>query len=121
MKTILVVDDYASVRFFHESLLKQAGFTTLAANNGTEALDLLGKNSVDLVLLDLLMPKMNGAEFIHCVRRLPRYAELPIFVVTSEPDGEQARALQGDPAIVVLSKPLPPTRMIEEVHRVLQS
>lgn len=108
MKSILVVDDYASVRFFHQSLLKQAGYGTLAAADGAEALVQLEKGPVDLVLLDLLMPKMNGAEFIQRVRGSARHAALPIFVITSEPEGEQAKSLHGTPGITVLSKPLAP-------------
>ena len=60
MKTILVVDDYASVRFYHMSLLRNAGYNTIAATSGVEALALLQQHIVDLVMLDLVMPNMSG-------------------------------------------------------------
>ena len=78
MKTILVVDDLASVRFYHQSLLKQAGYATLSARDGLEAVAVLEKQPVDLVLLDLLMPKMNGTEFLKHLRASARFAALPV-------------------------------------------
>jgi len=119
MKTILVVDDFASVRFFHQSLLKQAGFATVAAPDGVEALAVLEKRPIDLIVLDLLMPKMNGAEFIQRLRANSRFASLPILVITSEAQNEQAKKLQGTPFIGVMAKPILPEALIREVRRLL--
>jgi len=119
MKTILVVDDFASVRFFHQSLLKKAGFATVAAPDGPEALAALEKQPIDLVVLDLLMPKMSGIEFIQRVRGIGRFAALPILVITSEAAQEQARKLAGAPGIKVMSKPILPESFIGEVRRLV--
>jgi CheY-like chemotaxis protein len=119
MKTILVVDDFASVRFFHQSLLKKAGFATLPAPDGIEALAVLEKQPVDLVVLDLLMPKMSGTEFIARLRAIERFASLPILVITSEAQGEQAKRLQGAPGIGLMAKPILPEALVAEVRRLL--
>ena len=119
MKTILVVDDLASVRFYHQSLLKQAGYATLSARDGLEAVAGLEKQPVDLVLLDLLMPKMNGTEFLKHLRASARFAALPVLVVTSEPQLDQARELQGTARVSVLHKPLLPETLLAEVRRFL--
>jgi two-component system chemotaxis response regulator CheY len=119
MKTILVVDDFASVRFFHQSLLKQAGFATLPAPDGVEALAMLEKHPIDLIVLDLLMPKMNGVDFIQRIRADARFAKLPILVITSEAQNEQAKKLQGAPGISVMAKPILPAALIQDVRRLL--
>lgn len=119
MKTILVVDDFASVRFFHQSLLKKAGFATIAAPDGADALAILEKQPVDLVVLDLLMPKMSGAEFIQRLRAISRFASLPILVITSEAQNEVGKRLQGTPGIGVMAKPILPEALIREVQRLL--
>jgi CheY-like chemotaxis protein len=119
MKTILVVDDLASVRFYHQNLLKQAGYATQSARDGLEALAVLEKQTVDLVLLDLLMPKMSGFDLLQRLRANARFATLPVLVVTSETQSEQARQLQGAPHLSVLNKPLLPETLLAEVRRYL--
>jgi len=119
MKTILVVDDFASVRFYHLSLLRQGGYETVTAGDGAEALAALENKSVDLVLLDLMMPKMNGIEFVQRVRASGRHAQLPILVITGEAHLEQARQLQSTPRLGLLAKPLLPGALLEEVRRLL--
>lgn len=119
MNTILVVDDFASVRFYHESLLKQNGYKTLAARDGNEALTLLEKHPVDMVMLNMLMPKMNGTEFLQKVRALPRFAALPILLVTSEAHLEQTQQLRGAAGVGILPKPILPDTLRKEVQRML--
>jgi two-component system cell cycle sensor histidine kinase/response regulator CckA len=64
LETILIVDDEPTVLQLCRRILQLGGYSVLAANNGTEALDLLARNPepVDLALLDIVMPGMNGVE-----------------------------------------------------------
>ncbi len=117
MKTVLVVDDFASVRFYHENLLKQAGFATLAAKDGLLALSVIDSKPVDLVMLDLLMPNMNGCEFIKRLRQNPRFKALPIIVITSEQNHESLSEIRADAACTVLIKPILPVDLVLEVKR----
>lgn len=117
MKTVLVVDDYASVRFYHLSLLRSAGFQTAAAANGADALALLEKQNVDLVMLDLLMPTMNGREVVRRIRAMPRHVGLPILVVTSEADHADLVDIKVDPACRIMTKPILPATLLQEVNR----
>jgi len=121
MKTVLVVDDFASVRFFHQSMLEQAGFSTFPAADGVEALAALEKHPVDLIVLDLLMPGMDGIEFIQRIRGNRRFSSLPILVITSEAENEQAQKLRETPGIGVVAKPNLPETLIREVRRLLPS
>jgi two-component system chemotaxis response regulator CheY len=66
----------------------------LQAGNGKEALDVLGKNWVDLVLLDINMPVMNGMELIDSVRKIPELSDLPMIVVSTESSSTRIETLK---------------------------
>ena len=117
MKTVLVVDDYASVRYYHVTLLRNAGYAPLAAPGGIEALAVLEKQTVDLVMLDLVMPTMDGREVVRRVRALPRYRTLPILVITSESEQGDLTNIKADPACRVMAKPIMPLALLQEVQR----
>ena len=119
MKTILIVDDLASVRFYHQLLLNQAGFRTLTAVDGSEAIALLGQNQVDLVMLDLLMPKMSGAEFLSRARATNRSGRLPVLIITSEAQKETAQALRATGTCEILQKPILPDALLAAVRGLL--
>jgi len=119
MKTILIVDDLESVRFYHQLLLRQAGFQTLEASDGVEALRLLEGNPVDLVILDLVMPRMSGSEFQARARAIPRYDGLPVLVITSEAQSAPAATAGASPTCEVLQKPIPPGQLLAAVVRLL--
>ncbi len=62
MKTVLVVDDEENIRETLKDILEDDGYTVLVSGNGREALDIIGFNVVDVVLLDLWLPEMGGVE-----------------------------------------------------------
>lgn len=117
MKTILVVDDFASVRFYHLALLRGAGFQTLGAASGAEALTLLENHPVHLMLLDLFMPQMSGQEVVRQIRAQARSAALPILIITSETETAALGTLPSDPCCHILHKPLLPAGLLQEVQR----
>lgn len=86
--TLLVVEDNLPVRMTTVAYLKKAGFEVLEAGNGEIALEVIQdvQNSVDLVLLDLSMPRLNGQEFLDIIRNNPVTEKLPVFVVTTSTD-----------------------------------
>ncbi len=120
MKTILVIDDFASVRYYHTTLLKGAGYQAHAAANGADALAQLEKSPVDLVMLDLVMPSMHGTEVIRRLRALPRHAQTPVLIITSETQQAEIDAIQNDPACHVLTKPILPNILLSEIQQRLR-
>jgi CheY-like chemotaxis protein len=84
MQTILVVDDEKNIRLLYKAELEDEGYKVLTASNGLEALDVLKKETVDLVLLDIKMPEMDGPEFLRHIRQFNQ--TLPIIISTAYGD-----------------------------------
>ena len=85
-KTVLVVDDSATVRKFVSVSLEMQGFDVTVASDGMDALEQLPKRKFDLVITDLNMPNMDGFEFIRALRDTPEYQDLPVIILSSLSD-----------------------------------
>ena len=119
MKTVQIVDDLESVRFYHQILLHQAGYQTMTASDGLEALALLERSPVDLVMLDLMMPRMSGTEFLARARSLHRYDGLPVLIITSESNKVAALVAGASGPCEILQKPILPAVLLAALHRLL--
>jgi len=86
MSTILIVDDAALAREALAKVLEYEGFTTLKARNGKEAWAMLYHERPDLVVLDLMMPEMDGVTFLTMLRRSPLWHDLTVLVLTGADD-----------------------------------
>jgi chemosensory pili system protein ChpA (sensor histidine kinase/response regulator) len=84
--TILLIEDAPVIREPLTRLLRIEGFQVLSAADGTEAFTQLEQRAVDLVLLDVLMPHMNGVTFLESMRRDARWKDLPVIAVTGIAD-----------------------------------
>lgn len=82
MFDILVVEDDRSTRLLMEAVLRRGGYNPILASNGIEALDIMDHKHIDLVLLDIMMPQMDGYEFTKTLR--DGGSELPILMVTAK-------------------------------------
>lgn len=91
MNRILVVDDDVYIRELVSTLLKNEGFVTLEAGDGREALKRLGEEKIDLCVLDIMMPNMDGFEFCKTARKY--YENLPILMLTAK--GEVSQKVKG--------------------------
>jgi len=86
-KVALVVDDSMLIRYSVCSYLQSRGFSVESASNGSEALDVMAKKKVDLIVTDMRMPRMSGDEFIGALKSKEETARIPIIVVTSKANG----------------------------------
>jgi chemosensory pili system protein ChpA (sensor histidine kinase/response regulator) len=82
-RRVLLVDDSVSVRRFVGGMLERAGFHVVAARDGAEALQQLAEQSVDVIVTDLEMPRLNGYELIRDLNRAPTTCDLPVVVLTT--------------------------------------
>ena len=82
---MLVADDDPRVRIMLRLRLQRAGFAVCEASNGREALAILARTTVSLILLDILMPELSGTEVVQQLRADPRFAPTPIILMTASP------------------------------------
>lgn len=92
--TVLVVDDQPQNVRLLDAVLSPRGYRVLTADSGPAALDVLAREDVDLVLLDIVMPKMDGYEVCERIRANDATAFLPVVMITASGDQEKLRALQ---------------------------
>lgn len=83
-KSILVVDDESDVRTVLRALLAQSGYSVTEAADGREALDLLADGEFDLMILDLMMPRLTGEEVLESLRADEKLAGIPVIVLTAK-------------------------------------
>lgn len=100
---VLIVDDIPANQLILEMLLSNRNITTLSANNGQEALDILEKNEINLVFMDIQMPIMDGYEATQEIRAIPRLSTLPVIAMTANalPEDIQKCYDQGMDACIV--------------------
>jgi len=103
---VLVVDDDESTAVMVSRFLSKEGFDVLTALDATKALDLLSREKVDAVVTDLMMPRIDGREFVRQLRSDPSTRDLPVIMVTAYGSDEAAEAGLRDGASLFLAKPL---------------
>jgi CheY-like chemotaxis protein len=105
-KRVLVVDDVAPNRAMMLDLLQDAGFIVAAATTGLECLALLDTFEPDLILMDVMMPEMDGNETTRRIRHAPRWTHLPVIAVTASAGAEDERNSRDAGADAFLAKPV---------------
>jgi len=118
MQRILIVDDKASLRFLLSGYLEDAGYATLRAAGGAEALRFLRDESIDLVLTDIVMPEMTGIELLRNIRST--HPDLPVVLVTAHGCLDSAIAGIREGATDYLLKPLHREMLLLVVARLLE-
>ena len=84
VQKILLVDDSKTELHFLSEVLEKRGYTVRLAHNGDEAMKRLGEETPDLILMDVVMPGMNGYQLTRAITRDPRYADVPVIMCTSK-------------------------------------
>ena len=84
--TVLVIDDDVTIRTLLESTLFRKGFNVLSAEGGTEGLEIAAREHVDVILLDWMMPEMDGMEVLAELKRNSETMFIPVFMLTSKED-----------------------------------
>lgn len=114
---VLVVDDEERVRASLLGMLERLGCRGVAASDGVAALELLGRETPALVLLDLMMPQMDGPEILRRMRET--HQELPVVIVTGQPDSAlMTQAMEHGP-LLLLAKPVSAAQLTRTVGVVL--
>lgn len=119
MARILVVDDDPDVLRLVEMKLRLDGIDTLVAANGVEALEVLADERVDLVVLDLMMPVMDGLEVCSRMQDDPELASIPVIMLTARAQANDIEAGFRCGATDYVVKPFSPRELLSRVRGVL--
>ncbi|MET0312109.1 MAG: response regulator [Burkholderiaceae bacterium] len=120
MQSILAVDDSASMRQMVAFTLKGAGYDVIEAVDGVDALDKAQGRSIDLVLTDQNMPRMDGLGLTRALRDSQRHKTTPILILTTESGEQMKQAGRAAGATGWLVKPFDPARLIEVIGKVIR-
>lgn len=120
-KSVLCVDDSASVRQMVSFTLESAGYSPKTAVDGADALVKLGTDRFSLIITDLNMPNLDGIAMIRKVRGMPQHAGIPIVMLTTESD--ETKKAQGKAAGATgwIVKPFDQTRLLAVVNKLIGS
>ena len=105
MAQILVVDDSADVRLALATILEDAGHTIVEAEDGDEVFDIAVKESPDLVLLDVMMPRVNGFDALAALKADTRTSTIPVIMVTAKGRPEDMAMARSLGAVEYITKP----------------
>ncbi|WP_445400905.1 response regulator [Zobellella sp. An-6] len=118
-KTIMIVDDSASLRQVVSIALKGAGYDTIEACDGRDALAKLNGGKVHLIISDVNMPNMDGISFLKEVKRHPGYKFTPVIMLTTESQAEKKAEGQAAGAKAWVVKPFQPQQMLAAVAKLV--
>ena len=117
--SVLVVDDEPTARTMLRLILVRAGFEVLEAQDGSEALDEVQRNVPDLMILDIVMPGIDGFEVCRILRNQDETADLPIIMLSARADAESVNRGLLLGATKYLTKPVMPDELTRHVREVL--
>lgn len=118
-KTIMIVDDSASIRQVVAMTLKGAGYNVLEAGDGREALTKLEGTRVNLVISDVNMPGMDGITFVKELKNRPATKFTPVIMLTTESGDAKKSAGQQAGAKAWIVKPFQPAQMLDAVAKLM--
>jgi CheY-like chemotaxis protein len=115
-KHVLIAEDDDRIREVLEEVLKEEGYRPVATEDGLEALDWLSSVPVDLIIVDILMPHLDGPELIKRVRQTPQWATIPILVLSAYANLDRYRDLPVDGFQL---KPFLLSDLLKKVHQLI--
>ena len=120
MRKVLLVDDEDSVREVAQmSLEVMAGWDVVAVNSGARALEVAAAEKLDVILLDVMMPDMDGPTTFHALRELPATRDIPVILLTAKVQADDRASFAQLGVAGVITKPFDPARLHVSVEEIL--
>jgi DNA-binding response OmpR family regulator len=120
-KTILAVDDDENILNLERAILAQEGFEVIGATGAREALRAIEGKSVDLVLLDVVMPEMDGFELCRQIKADPRFKNVPVVFLTARGGGESLAEGFESGGVMYIRKPFTAAKLLAVVGTLLET
>jgi twitching motility two-component system response regulator PilG len=120
-KRILVVDDDENILNLERTILEQKGFEVTGAQGGAEALNILAEKTFDLVLLDVMMPEVDGFTVCRKIKEDARLKDIPVIFLTAKGGGEALAEGFESGAVMYINKPFTANKLLTIVNTMLES
>lgn len=117
---ILIVDDEAPIATLLEQALVQEGFEVAHATDGMEAMNRLHAFRPDVVIMDIMMPRLDGVQTTRLLRRNRTYADTIVIALSARTDQAVRDAMRDAGADLYMRKPFTIARLVEHVHHLLE-
>ena len=117
-KSVLIIDDEAMMLELIKKML-EGSYDVSCVNSASAAIHFLNANKVDVILLDITMPNINGFDFLEDIRRIPSYMGAPIIIVSGNTGKEFQDQARNSTAFDVLTKPVKKDLLIEAIEKSL--
>lgn len=118
-KTIMIVDDSASLRQVVGIALKSAGYDVIEGRDGQDALTKLDGQKVHLIISDVNMPNMDGISFVRALKQMPSYRFTPVIMLTTESQESKKQEGQAAGAKAWVVKPFRPEQLLGAVQKLV--
>lgn len=120
MKKILVADDQLEIRTLIMVTLRGSGHETFAATNGKEAVEIAASKLPDLVIMDVMMPEMDGFEATKIIKSAPETKDCKVLMLTAK--GQEADKIKGNEAgaDAYFTKPFSPLELLQKIDEILK-
>jgi len=119
MKKILVVDDSPTVRKLIGYVLRKKDYVTEEAEDGMDAMEKLSATEIDLIIVDLNMPNMDGISFVRNLRNSYYNLDLPVIMLTTTSDDDLRKEAYGAGVNMFLNKPIQPEVLLYKIESLL--
>ncbi|MGD8353728.1 MAG: response regulator [Pseudomonadota bacterium] len=119
-KTVLVVEDKASLTQMLQFLFLSKGLSVQIAYNGREALEKAGSILPSLILMDIMMPEMNGFEVLERLKQDPATSKIPVIMLTARKSREDMQRAKDLGAVEYITKPFKAVEVVDKVLRHLR-
>ena len=118
-KKILIIDDDPVIVDYLETLFKDNGYETCSASSSNEGMEVLSKEKPDLIILDLMLPKMDGHKVCALLKNDSRYFIIPIIMFTAKAQEEDMKLAKEVGADAYITKPFEPEILLGKVKELL--
>ena len=116
---VLIIDDSLTNNVLLENVLKSADIKSIVAYNGKEALKFVEKEKPSLILLDIMMPEMDGFMFLEKIRNNKLYKDIPVIIITAKDDKESIYKAQNTGVQDFILKPIDINMVVKSVTKQL--
>jgi CheY-like chemotaxis protein len=122
MKRILLIEDEQDIRDVAQLALESfGGYVVEVCESGVEALDKVVEFAPDIILLDVMMPDMDGPATLTALREIPEMAETPVIFMTAKSQAREIRRFEKLSALEVITKPFDPTKLSDQVAAISEN